>query len=68
MTEKNRMIEYINKLILGMAKIPIPNGKPETRTRFDWGIPRLTGDGDGDGEYPNKKNEDGDGDGDTLNP
>lgn len=49
-----------------MAKSPIPNGEPETRTRFDWGIPKLTEDedGDGDGESPNKKS----GDGDTLNP
>ena len=53
---------------LGMTKILLPNGEPETRTRFDWGIPRLTGDGDGDGEYPNKKSGDGDGDGDIPNP
>ncbi|CAI9281418.1 unnamed protein product [Lactuca saligna] len=24
---------------VGMAKNPIPNGEPETHTRFDWGIP-----------------------------
>ena len=47
-----------------MAKSPIPNGQPETRTRFDRGIPKLTG----DGESPNKKSGEGDGDGDTPNP
>ena len=51
-----------------MAKCPIPDGEPKTRTRFDRGIPKLTGDGDGDGESPNKKSGEGDGDGDTPNP
>ena len=46
-----------------MAKIPAPDGESDTRTRFDRGIPELTGDGDGYGDEIIFPDGDGDGDG-----